>query len=219
MAGKPPMRIEAIDVSLAEGGQLRPLLRGLCQSFQPGRFACLTGPSGTGKTTILSLLAGVVLPDRGRVLDGQTDITALSPAQRASWRRESVGLVFQTCRLIDVLTAADHMALVARLRGKPEAAAAGHRLLAQLGLASKVGQRPAQLSGGEKQRVALAQALAARPRVVLADEPTAALDRDNAATVANALRHYAETSGAVVVAVSHDQVMIETAHDEVRLAK
>jgi putative ABC transport system ATP-binding protein len=213
------VRIDRIDYALVEGGQRRALLSGLSQQFAPGRFACLTGPSGTGKTTILSLLAGVVRPDAGRVLDGETDIAALAPLQRAAWRRATVGLVFQTCRLIDVLSVAEHMALVARLRGRPDATAAGHRLLAQLGLAGKLGQRPGQLSGGEKQRVALAQALAARPRVVLADEPTAALDRDNAASVAAALRHYAETSGAVVVAVSHDQVMIDAAHDEVRLVK
>jgi len=213
------MQLDRIDYALSEGGQRRLLLNGFSQAFQPGRFACLTGPSGTGKTTILSLMAGVVQPDGGHVLDGDTAISGLSVPARAMWRRASVGLVFQTCRLIDVLTVADHMALVARLRRQPEAQDAGHRLLAQFGLAGKLGQRPGQLSGGEKQRVALAQALAARPRVVLADEPTAALDRANAAAVAAALRHYAETTAAVVIAVSHDQVMIDAAHDEVRLMK
>jgi putative ABC transport system ATP-binding protein len=213
------MRLVAIDYRLPDAGDRRLLLNGLNATFAPGRFACITGPSGTGKTTILALLAGVVQPAGGRVLDGDCDIASLSRPQRGAWRRCNVGLVFQTCRLIDVLTVADHMALVARLRERPDAQAAGIVLLRQLGLADKQGQRPGQLSGGEKQRVALAQALAASPRIVLADEPTAALDRDNAAIVARSLRDYAERSGAVVVAVSHDDVMIDTAHDDVRLSK
>jgi putative ABC transport system ATP-binding protein len=213
------LRLDAVDYKLADAGVQRLLLNRLCVDFAPGRFACITGPSGTGKTTILALLAGVVTPDAGRVMDGDIDIAALPAAQRGAWRRASVGLVFQTCRLIDVLTVADHMALVARLRNLPGAEAAGARLLARLGLAGKAAHRPGQLSGGEKQRVALAQALAAAPRIVLADEPTAALDRDNAGVVARSLRDYAEASGAVVVAVSHDQVMIDFAHNEVRLSK
>ncbi|WP_313670397.1 ATP-binding cassette domain-containing protein [Sandarakinorhabdus sp.] len=213
------MRLDAIDYRLPDATERRLLLNQLSAAFVPGRFACITGPSGTGKTTILSLLAGVVTPDGGRVLDGDCNVAALSPQQRSAWRRDSVGLVFQTCRLIDVLTVADHMALVARLRGQPAAQATGTGLLRQLGLADKAGHRPGQLSGGEKQRVALAQALAASPRIVLADEPTAALDRDNAAIVAQSLRDYAERCGAVVVSVSHDSVMIDAAHDEVRLAK
>jgi putative ABC transport system ATP-binding protein len=127
--------------------------------------------------------------------------------------------VFQTCRLIDVLDVAEHMALVARLRRQPAAQAAGIGLIDRLGLGDKLGHRPAQLSGGEKQRVALAQALAARPRILLADEPTAALDRANAEAVSACLRDYAETSGAVVIAVSHDAAMITAAHDEMRLSK
>ena len=213
------MRLDALDYCLPEAGQQRLLLSCLSLEFASGRFSCITGPSGTGKTTILALLAGVVTPAAGRVLDGETDIAALSPARRGAWRRASVGLVFQTCRLIDVLSVADHMKLVARLRGRPDAEAAGAGLLARLGLADKMGHRPSQLSGGEKQRVALAQALAAAPRIVLADEPTAALDSDNAGIVARSLRDYAERSGAVVVAVSHDAVMIETAHTELRLTK
>lgn len=213
------MRLDAVNYRLPDATERRLLLNQLSATFAPGRFACVTGPSGTGKTTILSLLAGVVTPDGGRVLDGDRDVAALSLRQRSAWRRQHVGLVFQTCRLIDVLTVADHMALVARLRGQPAAEANGAGLLQQLGLADRAGHRPGQLSGGEKQRVALAQALAASPRIVLADEPTAALDRGNAAIVAQSLREYAERRGAVVVSVSHDSVMIDAAHDELRLAK
>jgi len=213
------MQLHDVTYSLPEGNQRRLLLNQLSLAFAPGRFACITGPSGTGKTTILSLLAGVVAPDAGCVLDKDVDISSLSPEERSAWRRASVGLVFQTCRLIDVLTVGDHLALVARLRQAPGSLATGTRMLARLGLADKLGHRPGQLSGGEKQRVALAQALASHPRIVLADEPTAALDRENALFVAHTLHQYAETTGAVVVAVSHDAAMIESAHDQVALSK
>ena len=213
------MRLSEVSYSLSEGADRRLLLDRLSLAFAPGRFACITGPSGTGKTTILSLLAGVAAPDAGQVLDNGVNISGLSRHERSAWRRASVGLVFQTCRLIDVLTVSDHLILVARLRQSPGAFAEGIRMLARLGLADKLGHRPGQLSGGEKQRVALAQALASHPRIVLADEPTAALDRENALFVANTLRHHAESTGAVVVAVSHDGAMIETAHDQFALTK
>jgi putative ABC transport system ATP-binding protein len=213
------MRLAGVDFSIADAGQRRPLLTGLSLDFADGRFTCITGPSGTGKTTILSLLAGVCVPDAGQVLDDGRDIAGFTDAGRVAWRRQRVGLVFQTCRLIDVLTAEEHMDMVARLRGAPAAAADGRTLLVQLGLADKLGHRPAQLSGGEKQRVALAQALAARPAILLADEPTAALDAGNAAFVAQTLKAYAETTGAVVAAVSHDAAMISTAHDQRVLVK
>jgi putative ABC transport system ATP-binding protein len=195
------------------------LLRGFSADFGPGRFACLTGPSGTGKTTILSLIAGICLPDAGEVWHGDTRVSDLDAAARREWRRSAVGFVFQTCRLIDVLTVAEHMQLVARLRGRPQAAAAGLALAAELGLGDKLDRRPGALSGGEKQRVALAQALACRPQLVLADEPTAALDHSNAELVAATLTGYARSTGGIVVAVSHDDVVIDAADDVVRLVK
>ena len=213
------MQLAGIDHRLEDGGAARLLLSGFSAQFAPGCFTCITGPSGTGKTTILSLLAGVVPAQAGRVLDGATDVSAMDERGRSAWRRARVGLVFQTCRLIDVLTAAEHMALVARLRKAPGAEARGVALLAALGLAGKEQARPGQLSGGEKQRVALAQALACRPPILLADEPTAALDRDNALMVAAALRAHAEDTSAVVVAVSHDAAMIDGAHARVVLQK
>jgi putative ABC transport system ATP-binding protein len=213
------MALEAIEHRLVEGGSSRLLLGNFSAQFAPGCFTCLTGPSGTGKTTILSLLAGVVVPHAGQVLDGSTNVGVLDERGRAAWRRARVGLVFQTCRLIDVLTAAEHMQLVARLRGQPSAETRGLALLERLGLADKAQARPRQLSGGEKQRVALAQALASCPPILLADEPTAALDRDNALMVAAALRAHAEDTGAVVVAVSHDAAMIDGAHARVVLQK
>ena len=168
---------------------------------------------------MLSLLGGIAVPQAGRVMHCGVAVSAGDDAARRAWRTAMVGFVFQTCRLIDVLTVREHMALVARLRRDAGAEAAGVALATDFGLGDKLDSRPGALSGGEKQRVALAQALAHRPAVVLADEPTAALDSRNAAAVAAALRDYARREGAIVVAVSHDAVVIDAADDVVMLRK
>ena len=119
----------------------------------------------------------------------------------------------------DVLTVAEHMALVGRLRGRPDATTSGLAWVEKLGLGHRLSQRPADLSGGEKQRVALAQALAAALSLLLADEPTAALDPVNARTVAEAIGAYARDTGAVVIAVSHDTMMFDAASDRLHLER
>lgn len=197
----------------------QPLIAGLTARFAPGRLACLVGPSGAGKTTVLSLLGAIATPQAGLVLHRGAAVSAGNAAARRAWRTAHVGFVFQTCRLIDVLTVRQHMALVARLRGQPAAAASGVAMAGELGLADRLDALPGALSGGEKQRVALAQALAHRPAIVLADEPTAALDNRNAGVVAQVLRDYARAQGSIVVAVSHDDALISAADDLVRLEK
>lgn len=210
------LALEAVDYRIEA---TQPLIAGLSATFRAGRLACLTGPSGAGKTTILSLLGAIALPQSGRVTHRGIAVSEKSKAARRAWRTAHVGFVFQTCRLIDVLTVREHMALVARLRREPAAEAGGTALAIAFGLADKLDSRPGALSGGEKQRVALAQALAHRPAVVLADEPTAALDSHNAAAVAMALRDYARRENAIVVTVSHDAVLIDAADDVVHLEK
>ncbi|MGL6043069.1 MAG: ABC transporter ATP-binding protein [Sandaracinobacteroides sp.] len=211
--------LEEVSFHLREGGHERTLLERLSLVFEPGRFACLTGPSGCGKTTILTLLSTVIVPHGGAVLHDGIPVSRLSETGRRDWRRREVGLVFQTCRLIDVLTVREHMTLVGRLREGADAALEGVAIATSLGLGDLLSARPVQLSGGEKQRVALAQAMAHRPRILLADEPTAALDAANSALVARRLGDYARANGAVVVAVSHDHVMMEAADDLIALEK
>jgi putative ABC transport system ATP-binding protein len=214
-----PLILNDVSHAIVEGAQSQPVLASLTWSFASGTFTCVAGPSGAGKTTLLSIIAGVVAPTSGTVSHGTTPVTSLSHHQRQQWRNKEVALVFQTCRLIDVLTVAEHMALVGRLRGRPDATASGLAWVEKLGLGHRLSQRPADLSGGEKQRVALAQALASAPSLLLADEPTAALDPVNARTVAEAIGHYARDSGAVVIAVSHDATMFNTATDRLHLER
>ncbi|KAB7643916.1 ABC transporter ATP-binding protein [Polymorphobacter fuscus] len=214
-----PLILNEVAHAIVEGAQRQPVLASLTWSFARGTFTCVSGPSGAGKTTLLSIIAGVVAPTLGTVSHGTTPVTSLSHRQRQQWRSKEVALVFQTCRLIDVLTVAEHMALVGRLRGRPDATTSGLAWVEKLGLGHRLSQRPADLSGGEKQRVALAQALAAAPSLLLADEPTAALDPVNARTVAEAIGHYARESGAVVIAVSHDATMFDAASDRLQLQR
>jgi putative ABC transport system ATP-binding protein len=214
-----PLVLENVSHVAGDGAARHAVLATIDTRFDAGSFACLTGPSGAGKTTAMSILAGVVLPSSGVVRHGGLSISDLPDTARRRWRRRHVGLVFQTCRLFDILTADEHMALVARLRGIPAARDAGRRWLQRLGLGDRLHHRPGQLSGGEKQRVALAQALAASPSILLADEPTAALDAANAEIVACTLARYAHEAGAIVIAVSHDSVMFDAADRRIELEK
>jgi len=208
---QPALALEGIAHAMAEAGRMKPVLATLTHSFAPGQFHVVGGPSGAGKTTLLSILGLAIRATSGAVIWGGEELSALSAARQAAWRRANLGMIFQTSRLVAVMTVAEHITLAATIRRQPAAAARGAVLLDRLGMADKRSQLPAQLSGGEKQRVAIAQALAAEPPVLLADEPTAALDAANAELVARTLREYAQTSGAVVICVSHDRTVIDLA--------
>ena len=208
---KPALVLEGIAHAMAEAGRMKPVLATLTHSFAPGQFHVVGGPSGAGKTTLLSILGLAIRATSGTVLWGGEELSALSAARQAAWRRANLGMIFQTSRLVAVMTVAEHITLAATIRRQPAAASRGAALLERLGMADKRSQLPAQLSGGEKQRVAIAQALAAEPPVLLADEPTAALDAANADLVARTLREYARTCGAVVICVSHDRTVIDLA--------
>lgn len=168
--------------------------------IDPGAELAVTGRSGSGKTTLLLVLAGLLAPGRGSVrwpgLDAQ-------PARR----RGQIGLVFQAPSLLPELTAAENVALPLRLRGSTvqQAGEATQRALDVVGLRDAAGAFPAQLSGGMAQRVAVARVLAGSPRLVLADEPTGALDRDSAFTVLAALRDQVTASGGALVVATHDE--------------
>jgi ABC-type lipoprotein export system ATPase subunit len=204
---------------MIEGGHVKAMLAPLTCQFEVGKFHVVTGPSGAGKTTLLSLLSLFVRATSGDLFWGEERLSELSGQDAAAWRRRHLGLIFQTSRLVGVMTAEEHIAMVARVRGQPEAHAEGLRLLDSLQMGDKKGHRPIALSGGEKQRVAIAQALCARPSVLLADEPTASLDRANAIAVANILRTYAADANAVVVCVTHDHSVMDQADAVLHLQK
>lgn len=205
--------------AIADGGKLKPVLAPISRTFEAGRLHVVSGPSGAGKTTLLSLIARFVPPTSGTISFGDLILTDLPELAASKWRRENLGLIFQTSRLVRVLSVAEHVELAARLRRQVAARTEGLDLLDRLGLSGKLDFRPHQLSGGEKQRVALAQAMCTRPSILLADEPTAALDQGNAELVADILHQFAVTNSSVVVCVSHDRTVMDRADHNLQLLR
>jgi putative ABC transport system ATP-binding protein len=169
---------------------------------------CLVGSSGSGKTTLLHIVAGILVPSSGRVTLGETDVFGLSEVERDGWRARHVGCVFQTFNLLQSLSALENLTLAQRFAGIAAEAARrrAFELLEQLKLADRAHARPAQLSAGEQQRVAIARALSKAPALVLADEPTASLDDENAAAALDLL--LATSAESTLLVASHDARLI-----------
>ena len=201
--------------------QAATVLDGLTAALPAGRLVAVTGPSGSGKTTLLHLLAGLDVPSSGRVVVAGTDLSRLDRTGRALFRREHLALVGQEAGLVPFLTARENVEVALALRGvRPEEAAPRARdALAAVGLDERAEQRASRLSSGESERAAIARALAARPALLLADEPTARLDRANALAVAALLAQAAHESGATVVCATHDPLVIEQADEELALRR
>ncbi len=213
------LSLSGIAHEMPESDGVKPTLASLTHDFAAGAFHVVGGPSGSGKTTLLSILSLAVRAARGIISLGDVEVSGLSPAAASQWRRQHIGMVFQTSRLIRLMTVTEHIRLAASLRGKPYAVEEGLALIHRFGLGDKLSHRPTQLSGGEKQRVAIAQALCFQPKILLADEPTAALDATNAGRVADTLKAYARTANAIVICVSHDHAVIDVADDYLMLTK
>jgi putative ABC transport system ATP-binding protein len=210
------LRCEALAKTYPSGGREITVLRDITFELEPGAFLAVTGPSGSGKSTLLGLLAGLDRPARGRVvLDGH-DLSTLSEDARARIRAEKVGFVFQSFHLIPTLTARENVQVPLELRGEDGRARAS-ALLERVGLGDRGHHYPAQLSGGEQQRVAVARAFVHRPRVLFADEPTGNLDAANGSNVVELLGEMNRERGTTLVLVTHDPELADLAHRVLRL--
>jgi putative ABC transport system ATP-binding protein len=174
-----------------------------------GVLLAVRGRSGSGKTTLLNLLSGLDRPDEGTVHVGDVEVSGLPEAGLVRFRREEVGVVFQTFGLVPILTAAENVGIPLRLlrTSADERERRVAELLDVVGLAEHAVQRPHELSGGEQQRVAIARALAARPRLVVADEPTGQLDSQTGRSVMELLLRLSREQGVTVVVATHDRVL------------
>jgi putative ABC transport system ATP-binding protein len=183
-----------------------PALIAACLSVWPGEVVAVMGPSGSGKSTLLHCLAGIVRPDAGRVLYAGRDIGVMSDADRSALRREDFGFVFQFGQLVPELTCLENVALPLRLAGirRRTAEQAARVWLARLEVEDVAGKRPGDVSGGQGQRVAVARALVAEPKIVFADEPTGALDSLNGERVMQLLVSAAKQTATAVVLVTHE---------------
>ena len=192
-------------------------LRGIDLDIEAGDFATLSGPSGSGKTTLLSLIGGLDSPTFGDVILDGVSLGKLSSGALADLRLRKIGFVFQTYSLIPVLSAIENVEFVLRLLGHPEAQRTqrARDVLREVGLEGLEDRRPARLSGGQQQRVAVARALASKPAIVLADEPTANLDSKNAEELIALMARLNAGSGMTFLIATHDARVI--AHTRRRL--
>jgi len=195
-----------------------PVLRLAHWGVAPGERWLVTGPSGSGKSTLLHVVAGLVRPTQGRVSVLDTEISSLRGAQLDHFRGRNVGIVLQALHLVRHLSARDNLRLAQYLAHLPQDGARVLEALAALGIADKAERRPAELSQGERQRVAIARAVVNRPKLLLADEPTANLDDDAASRAIELLFAQAELHAATLVVATHDSRVKERFANVVRLS-
>ncbi|MDW3216235.1 MAG: ABC transporter ATP-binding protein [Ilumatobacteraceae bacterium] len=173
-------------------------------AFEPGRFTAIMGPSGSGKSTLLHCLAGLDSLTSGSVFIGDTQLSDLNDRQLTELRRTQVGFVFQAFNLVPTLTARENIVLPMMLGGDSGDEAWIDRVIATVGLGDRLKHRPSELSGGQQQRVAVARALASRPTIIFADEPTGNLDSNSGAEILNFMRSAVDDFGQTIVMVTHD---------------
>ena len=206
-------------VTLAFGsGPARTLaLNDVNLTLEGGVFTVISGPSGSGKTSLLSVMGAILAPDSGSILIADEDIVALDNKGRSAFRRQKIGYVFQSFRLMPGLNAEENIRLSLEVRRMDDGRRRALAALDTVGLAAKAHLRPNQMSGGEQQRVAVARAIAHSPMMVLADEPTASLDTANGQQVTKLLADLACDPQRIVVVVTHDPRILPSARRVVRL--
>ena len=198
------IQVQNLTRRVPDSGRLLTILDDVSFTVQAGETVAIIGASGSGKSTLLGLLAGLDLPSSGDVqVDGQS-LFARDEEQRARWRAEEVGFVFQSFQLLPAMTALENVMLPLELAAHPRARQAGEALRARVGLAERAGHYPRTLSGGEQQRVALARAFAVSPRLLFADEPTGSLDHATGERVIDLLFEMNRDFGATLILVTHD---------------
>jgi len=207
------IRIEALNYAYGEGELRRPVLRDVALQVAVGEVLLLTGPSGSGKTTLLTLIGALRALQEGSCTVLGQELLGASERARVSLRQR-IGFIFQNHNLLGALTARQNVAMaleVAPRLSEAERLARAGEMLAAVGLAEHADRLPSKLSGGQRQRVAIARALAGDPGLVLADEPTAALDKVSGAEVAHLLRDLAKSRGVPILMVTHDPRILDIA--------
>ncbi len=208
MPNAPVLDADRLTKTFRSGSRRLTVVEDVSLRVMPGEACAVVGPSGSGKTTLLGLCAGLEPPTEGRVQLCGHDLAALDEDARADVRSRHVGFVFQTFRLLPTLTALENVMVPAELRGRgAEARARAAELLESVGLGARAGHYPAQLSGGEQQRVGLARAFINRPAILFADEPTGNLDAETAARVEALLFDLNATAGTALVLVTHNRAL------------
>jgi len=188
-------------------------VNGINLTFEEGEFVAIVGPSGCGKTTFMNMIGGLEEPTSGSVEINETNISALTSNQRINFRLQNIGFIFQSYNLIPVLTSKENVAFIMQLQNKPknEIEQRTIQLLQSVGLGNKINSKPNQMSGGEQQRVAVARALASKPKFVLADEPTANLDSKATTQLLDIMKKLNEEENMTFIFTTHDQRVVDKA--------
>jgi putative ABC transport system ATP-binding protein len=210
------VRLRGVSKTYGEGAAAVSALREVDLDIRAGEFAAILGPSGSGKTTLLNVIGGIESADRGTIVVAGQDISARRPRELGAFRREHVGFVFQFFNLISTLTAHENVQVVMELTGRGDIGRVPD-LLAAVGLSDRAAHFPAQLSGGEQQRVSIARALATDPDLLLADEPAGALDVATGRRVLELLQRTSRATGCGVIMVTHNEATAEVADHVVRM--
>jgi putative ABC transport system ATP-binding protein len=198
------IRVDRVSMDYSTPDGIVSALDDVTFELEPGESLAIMGPSGCGKSTLLGLIGALDAPTSGRIWIGPQEISSMSKKERVRLRRDSIGFVFQADNLLPFLTVVENVALHLALHGATQGYDRCLELLEILGVGDQAGKLPDQLSGGQRQRVAVARALIHRPSVILADEPTGALDAENSAAVLDLLLEAPRTLGASLVIVTHD---------------
>ena len=209
--------VRGLSMRLVSGAGAVNVLTDVSLEVPRGQFLAVAGPSGSGKSTLLGLIAGLDQPTAGSITVAGVEITGLGEDALARFRRDTIGYVFQSYHLIPTLTALENVQVPLELRGQP-ARARAEELLARVGLGGRGHHYPAQLSGGEQQRVAMARAFSHTPRIVFADEPTGNLDAATGATVIDLMAEMNRALQTTLVLVTHDPELAKRARRVIRLA-
>ena len=200
----PRIRVEKLTKRVPDAGRDLTILNAVSFSVEAGETVAITGASGSGKSTLLGLLAGLDTPTEGRLLVDDHDLFQDDEDQRAAWRAERIGFVFQSFQLLPQMTALENVMLPLELANHPKPERRARELLERVGLAERLAHYPRTLSGGEQQRVALARAFAPAPQLLFADEPTGSLDHATGQRIIELLFELNAESGATLILVTHD---------------
>jgi len=198
------------------GGELE-ILKGIELEIKRGESLAIVGASGSGKSTLLGLLAGLDEPSGGRVVINGTDLGTMTEDQRAAFRGEHVGFVFQSFQLLPALTALENVMLPLELKGRADARAQAEEFLNRVQLGSRLHHYPLQLSGGEQQRVAISRAFSSRPDILFADEPTGNLDTRTGEHIIDLLFELNREEGTTLILVTHEERLAQRCHRRITL--
>lgn len=209
MSNRTGLDLSGVVVRLGDGDAMVTALDEVSLTVAPGELVAVVGPSGAGKSSLLAVAGALTVPERGTVTVDGHDIVGMTARQRAAYRRDHIGFVFQSGNLIPALTSLEQLQLIAKLSPRRADGRDAAALLADVGMAHKADRRPHQLSGGERQRVGIARALMGRPSLLLVDEPTAALDRARSHEVVQLIAQETKEAGVATVMVTHDHDVLE----------